>query len=56
MCNLFIQIYNDKVSSEKILDTVKPVIAMNISSVTSECLIISHNDASHILEVKNKNV
>jgi hypothetical protein len=54
MCNLFIQIYNEKTLQDDPLETVKPVAATNLSNRrASTYLTMSHNDDKHchVIEV-----
>ena len=53
MCNLFIQIYNEK-TSEIQSEHVKLVFTTSPSNVISKCLPTSCNDT--VLEVQNKDV
>ncbi|MCL2642718.1 MAG: hypothetical protein FWD52_04325 [Candidatus Bathyarchaeota archaeon] len=51
MCNLFIQLYDEK-TSKKPEEKVKLVVATNYSNNISECLTISCNDNAPIRGVK----
>jgi hypothetical protein len=53
MCNLFIQIYNEKTSAIQ-SENVNLVFTTNTSNVISKCLPTFCNDT--VLEVQNKGV